>query len=132
MKFLFARTLSALLILSGCARVETGVIPLSANESQVLVNAPSRCGLIGAQKAALHQSAIATIKSEFDRFIIKSIQGNTKTIGDPADEVNRHVQSLVIAMFHKGDPAGAGGIDARNTLGPDWQAIVEKGGLNEC
>lgn len=112
--------------------METGVIPLSANESQVLVNAPWLCGLIGAQKAALHQSAVATIESEFDRFVIKSIQGSTETIGDPSDDVNMYVQSLVIAMFHDGDPAGADGLDARNTLGPDWQAIVEKGGLNEC
>lgn len=37
-----------------------------------------------------------------------------------------HGQGLLVKMFRDGDPAGANALDARQTLGPDWQEAVNK------
>ncbi len=35
-----------------------------------------------------------------------------------------HDQGLIVKMFKEGDPAGANALDARGTLGPEWQKTV--------
>lgn len=42
-----------------------------------------------------------------------------------------HNQALVVKMFRHDDPAGSNAVDARATLGPDWQKTVESG-ANTC
>ena len=50
--------------------------------------------------------------------------------GDPI-VMGSHDQALVVKMFKASDPAGANAVDARSSLGPDWQKTVEFG-VNTC
>jgi hypothetical protein len=50
----------------------------------------------------------------------------TVTGGDPII-MGTHDQALVVKMFEASDPAGANAVDARSSLGADWQKVVESG-----
>jgi hypothetical protein len=60
--------------------------------------------------------------------------GNANTIVSGGQPIiaGSHDQKLSIRMFKAGDPQGANAIDARQTLGPDWQKILAKGPGATC
>jgi hypothetical protein len=43
-----------------------------------------------------------------------------------------NTQDMVIQIIQKGDPRMKDALSARQTLGPDWQAIVAKGSADSC
>jgi hypothetical protein len=140
--------------LSGC--VSTSVIPFSENTVQINTSADPVCGGAGAQKEAMTDAAITTIKSGYDSFIIQGMQAqnNVRVVGYTPIEAHTtsngdgtstttvsggqpivggtHDHSIVVQMFHASDPNAANSIPARGYLGPDWQNIVAKGFPQTC
>jgi hypothetical protein len=57
---------------------------------------------------------------------------NTTTYGGQPIYGGSHDQALTIKMFRNSDPGAGNAIDARQTLGPEWQEIVSKGGPRTC
>ena len=55
--------------------------------------------------------------------------GQTTVSGGAPIVGGSHNQALVVKMFKHDDPAGTNAIDARSSLGPDWQKTVESGTL---
>ena len=58
-------------------------------------------------------------------------QSSTTVSGGSPIVGGTHNQGLVVKTFKNGDPAGANAVDARSSLGPDWQKSVESG-VNSC
>jgi hypothetical protein len=63
----FAALISAA-ALAGCASATT--MPISADTVQITSRAAPACGAEGAQKVAIRQASVETIKRGFDRFVI--------------------------------------------------------------
>ena len=143
--------LLGLLVVTGCGRAATSVLPLSANEVQVLVSTASRCGETAAQELAFQQAAVATIQRGFDRFVIAGtgtdsqavgvlhLPSSTNTYGSTtyssggfSTVIRRNQNILTVRMFHASDQGAEHAIDARESLGLDWQAIVDKGPPEFC
>jgi hypothetical protein len=135
---LMACTLALALV--GCAGTST--VPLAQDTVQITARAAPICGAVGAEKLALKQAAVETIRRGYDRFIILNAQaggsyaGNTPVVvqnlgggmvmatgGQPIIAPN---QGLVVKMFKDGDPQGSNALPAKDTLGPDWQEQVKK------
>ena len=141
--------LGGVLFLAGCA--SASVMDLDANTVQVSAGAAPACGAIGAQNYAVKTAAYQTLRRGYDRYIIAGAQataqdrfagytpmyansyGNSTMItgGEPI-VMTEHGQNLVVHMFHSGDPGSENAIDAKTTLGPDWQKILTKGPGNTC
>jgi len=60
--------LAATIALSACVR--TSVMPLAADTVQITARAAPACGAEGAEKIAIKQAAIETLKAGYDRFVI--------------------------------------------------------------
>ncbi len=114
-----AIVISALLALLTAACASTSVTSLSANEIMISADVAEACGTRGAQNVALQQAAAETLRRGFDRFVIL----------DAAGEGYSH--DFTVRLFHDGEVEAETAIDARMTLGPDWQAIVD-GRQNFC
>lgn len=95
-------------------------------------------------------AAVETLRRGFDRFIIMGSQaGNnvsvvnrpptgafttygsgfattTLTGGGPI-VMGTHDSELLVLMLNPGEPNYSQGVDARHSLGPDWQRLVESG-----
>jgi hypothetical protein len=132
------------LILAGCATAS--VMDLDANTVQISAGAAPACGASGAQNFAVKTAAYQTLIRGFDKYIVAGAQstaqprfagytpmyantyGNSTMItgGDPI-VLTEHGQNLVVHMFHANDPGAENAIDAKTTLGPDWQKILAKG-----
>ena len=54
-------------------------------------------------------------------------QSTTTVSGGDPIVMGSHNQALVVKMFKASDPSGANAVDARSSLGADWQKIVELG-----
>jgi len=115
---------------------------LAQDTIQITARAAPICGPVGAEKLALKQAAVETIRRGFDRFIVVNAQaggsyrGNTPVVvqnmgggmavasgGAPIIAPN---QGLVIRMFKESDPQGANALPARDTIGPDWPEQIKK------
>lgn len=57
---------------------------------------------------------------------------NTTVSGGQPIIAGTHDQKLAIRMFRAGDPQGINAVDARQTLGADWQKILAKGPGATC
>lgn len=53
--------------------------------------------------------------------------GQTTVSGGAPIVGGSHNQAIVVKMFKHDEPAGANAIDARSSLGADWQKTVESG-----
>lgn len=127
--------------LAGCARSST--IPLAQDTFQVTTTAAPMCGAHDAQQVAFKQAAIETIRRGYDRFLIAGGQSASRVIGHTPIYIEStgyggaiahggapmvsHGQGLIVKVFRDGDPAGANALSARQTLGPDWQEVANKG-----
>lgn len=136
--------------LVGCAKTDT--IPLSADEVQILVEAPPACGATGAQRLAAAVAAVETVRRGFDRFVVTAINGKslasgiwtspstTRVVGSKttvssggwASISHRHQNTMRIRMTKRGDPEVERAIDARAHLGPKWRETVKDGASTFC
>lgn len=114
----------------GCA--ETSTIPLAQDTVQITARAERFCGAAGAEKLALKQAAVETIRRGYDRFIVINAQASESYAGVMASGQPRIAlnQGLVIKMFKDGNPQGANALPARDTLGPDWQEQIKKDSID--
>ena len=122
---------------AGCAF--TSVEPMAQDTFKVATVTAPVCGGAAARKAAYRNAAIEVIRRGGDRFVIESNQGGQEFGGmvynsytGMATPMVRGKEGLVVKMLKAGDPNYANGLSARQTLGPDWQAIVAKGPSNTC
>ena len=58
------------LLLAGCVAVKVSMVPLATDMVQITARADEACGAEGAERVALHQASVETIKRGFDRFMI--------------------------------------------------------------
>lgn len=141
------------ILITGCARTST--MPLSRNVVQVTVNAAPVCGTAGAQRVALRVAAAETVNRGFERFIIGGAEqsselivagggtsntrvtfiGNTAyatTTSSPPIFMHRRNQVINVVMLNRGDIGFENGLDAKQTLGSDWQKKLDTSGLTTC
>ncbi|MGN6117746.1 MAG: hypothetical protein ACTHN2_19760 [Nitrobacter sp.] len=130
--------------LGGCAGAST--IPLAQDTVQITARAAPICGAVGAEKIAIRQAAVETIRRGYDRFIILNAQAGGTYAGSTPIVVQRlgggvtmasggapliaPNQGLVVKMFKDGDPAASNALSARDSLGADWQEQVKKNTIN--
>lgn len=151
-----ATVFALVLAVSGCAG--TSVIQTSSDTAIVTAQAAPVCGGVGAERVATRQAAIETLKAGYDSYIIYDaaaqntvtttqtpgtyttngmVSGNFVTATTtyrpgPTIYSGNHSQAFAIKMFKAGDPNGARAVDARRTLGPDWQKAIKQGSLTTC
>lgn len=132
-------TLAAILVaiaLGACSKAS--VVPISATELRIAVDAHPNCGPTGAQKFAVDSAAVATIKQGFDLFIVVGVDERSVargafvtpgilTSGGVAGIARRHHSALLVRMFKHGDQGAQDAIDARSHLGADWPTKVKRG-----
>lgn len=110
-------------IVAGCA--SGSVIRASTDTIIVQASAAPACGMQGAGQYAAKVAAIETIRAGYDKYIISMGTAQRDYWSGTND------QNLTAKMFKNGSPGSAQAIDARQTLGPDWQTKV-KSGINTC
>ncbi|MGX8010777.1 hypothetical protein ACVDG8_018400 [Mesorhizobium sp. ORM8.1] len=144
------------LAVSGCAG--TSVVQTSGDTAIVTARAAPVCGGVGAERVAVREAAIETIKAGFDKYIIydaaaqntvtaTQMPGTYNTVGTvnggllnatttyqpgPTVYSGHHSQAFAIKMFKDSDPAGANAVDAKTTLGPEWAKMIKQGSLTTC
>src|SRR5215472_3425327 len=120
----------------------TSTVPLAQDTVQITARAAPVCGAVGAEKLALKQAAVETIRRGFDRFVVLNAQASGTYRGNApvyvqslgggmysasgGDAIIAPNQGLVIKMFKDGDPQATNALPARETLGPDWQEQIKK------
>jgi hypothetical protein len=143
--------IALLLTLAGC--VETTTSRLSQNSIRIDASAAPACGKAGALKLVNKMAAVETIRLGYDRYVIadSSSQDNVRVVGYNTQTsgtygyggFNANTYStpivggsrdaaVIVYMFKSNDPQGRQGIDARQVLGTDWQAIVAEGAPSTC
>jgi hypothetical protein len=96
------------------------------------------CGAKGTREIAFREAAIEVIKRGADRFIVVGDQSRAEITGGMFttyggfQTYGTNTQDMVIQIIQKGDPRMKDALSARQTLGPDWQAIVAKGSADSC
>lgn len=147
--------MGVLLVVVGCARTE--VVPLAKNEALIATRAAPACGEAGALRVASQMAAVTTIRSGYERFLViganadsnvrvTQVPGATSyTTGTVTEYGNtargtyqtqtptqtivsgRNSADMRVLMLNPGEPGYERGLDARATLGPDWEEIVHDG-----
>ena len=152
----FRMPLALLLALSGCAG--TSAVRTSSDTAIVTARAAPVCGGVGAERVAVKQAAIETIKAGYDKYVIydaaaqntvtaTQMPGTYTTTGmvnggflsatttyqpGPTIYSGNHSQAFAIKMFKNGEPGAARAIDARSTLATHWQKPIKQGSLRTC
>ena len=113
--------------LLACARAST--IPLAQDTVQITAHAAPACGAAGAQKIAVRQAAVETLRRGYDRFIVMGAEGQSNLKGiiytdSVVTPMFSHEQGLIVKMFKASDPQGVNAVDAKAELGPQWQEAV--------
>ena len=117
--------ISALLaLLTGCAT--TDVQPLTQSSFKVSTRAAPACGASGARNVAFRTAAVEVIRRGHDLFVI---EGDT-TGYDGWSGVNQ--QGLVVQLVDPRSPNANNALSARETLGADWQTLVQEGAPITC
>ncbi len=147
--------LSVAVFLSACASSTT--TRLAQNIVRIDVSAAPACGSSGARKLVNRMAAVETIRFGYDKYYIAAMdsQNNVRVIGanyNSTGTLNTYGNTatysgtttatpifagtqdaaIVAVMFKSNDPEGQNALNARSTLGADWQAIVAKGAPNTC
>ena len=145
--------------LAGCAG--GNAMRTSANTVMVQASAAPVCGPEGAARVAAQTAAIETIRAGYTRYVINSGQsqnnvralalpgqtyhqgnltywrgtgtfsGTSTYVPGPVIIAGRHSQNLFVTMYRPGDVGFENALDARQTLGPDWQEKV-RNGIRTC
>lgn len=103
-------------VMAGCARTST--LPLAANRIEVTVRVAPVCSRTDADRLALQQAAVETIKRGFEDFIVINTDGGDHRV-------------LTVQMLHAGQLTSEA-LSARAVLGSDWKALVMKGAPAMC
>ncbi len=144
----------AALLLSACAGAQA--TRTSANTAIIDASAAPACGAMGASRVAAKSAAVETLRAGYERYIITgassrnnvrtavvgmqantfgTISGNTfagtTTYTPTTVTYGSHDRMLTVIMFNKGDPGYEQALDAKETLGPEWQDLV-KSGIRSC
>lgn len=59
-------------------------------------------------------------------------QSTSVTSGGSPIIAGSHDESIVVKMFHEGDPASENAVSARAYLGPNWQMVISASNPNTC
>lgn len=111
-------------VLAGCAT--TDVQQLSKSSFKVSTRAAPACGASGARNVAFKTAAVEVIRRGHDLFIIKG-----DTVGyDGWSGVNQ--QGMVVQLIDPRSPEARDALSARQTLGADWQTVVQEGAPITC
>jgi hypothetical protein len=142
-----------LLILALAACVETTTSRLSQNAIRIDASAAPACGKAGAVKLVNKMAAVETIRLGYDKYIIadSSFQDNVGVVGYNTQTVGTYGYggfnantyatpiiggsrdaAVIVYMFKSNDPQGRQAIDARQSLGADWQTVVAEGAPSTC
>ena len=130
---LFALSIFAL---PGC--VETSVQPLTQTSFKISTEAEDMCGAKGTREIAFREAAIEVIRRGADRFIIvgdqssSAITGGMFTTYGGFQTYGTNTQDMVVQIVQKGEAGFNNALSARQTLGPDWQAIAAEGSADSC
>jgi hypothetical protein len=140
-----------ILAVAGCAESTTS--RLSQNTIRIDVSAARVCGKAGTLRLVNKMAAVETIRLGYDRYIIvdSALQDNVRVVGYNAETFGTYGggffnaqtytnpiirgsrdAAIIVQMFKSGDPQGRQAIDARQSLGAEWKAIVEKGAPTTC
>lgn len=111
-------------LLAGCATTE--VQPLTQSSFKVSTRAAPACGASGARNVAFQTAAVEVIRRGQDLFII---EGDT-TGYDGWSGTNQ--QGMVVQLIDPRSPDAKNALSARQTLGADWQTVVQKGAPITC
>lgn len=112
------------LILSACAT--TDVQQLSQTSFKVSTRGAPVCGSAGTRNVAFRTAAVEVIRRGHDLFII---QGDT-TGYDGWSGVSE--QGMVVQLIDASSPEAKNALSARQTLGADWQTLVQEGAPVTC
>lgn len=149
----------ALMAVGGCVRSEATRTYM--NTMLIDTGAAPACGPQGAARAAAQTAAVETLRAGYERYIITDalstsdvrvtqLPGTIQTYGSvtnfgsmssfgatstyiPGPEIvsGRHSRSLAVVMFNPGDRGYSQALDAKTTLGPEWERKV-RDGVNTC
>ena len=128
--------LLVLMVLGAC--VETSVQPLTQSSFKIATEAEDMCGAKGTREIAFKTAAIEVIKRGADRFVVVGDQSRSGITGAQYtpfggfQTYGSNQQDMVIQIVSKSDPNYQDALSARQTLGPDWQAIVAGGSPLTC
>lgn len=118
---------------------------MAANRVMINTSAEADCGSDGAARVTSKMAAVATIRRGYKRYIIVGMgaQNNTSTIviapissggtyvAPSIVTAGDHSAQAEVVMFNQGEPGFEQAIDARTSLGEDWQDYV-KNGVRTC
>jgi len=122
-RLLFSITAIAL-TLSACAT--TDVQQLSQTSFKVSTRGAPACGSAGTRNVAFRTAAVEVIRRGHDLFII---QGDT-TGYDGWSGINE--QGMVVQLIDARSPEAKNALSAKQTLGADWQKLVQEGAPVTC
>ncbi|SEK08291.1 hypothetical protein MAA5396_04755 [Marinovum algicola] len=138
-------------LLAACA--ETTTTQLASNVVRIDASAAPACGRTGAIKLVNKMAAVETLRLGYDKYIISNSQAQnnvrvvghtyntTGTYGYGTFNANTYATpiiggstdaAVIVYMYKAGDPQGRQAIDARTTLGANWQEIVAEGPPTTC
>ena len=123
MKYRSAIILSAV-FLTACAT--TSIQPLTKDSFKVATNAAPACGAQGARNVAFQTAAIEVIRKGGDLFIIAGDSTNYDGWSGMSE------QGMVIRMIDRNSSEARNALSARETLGSNWQELVQKGAPTTC
>lgn len=112
------------LVLSACA--QTTVQQMSRDTFKVDTSAAPACGPSGARNVAFKAAAIEVIRKGGDKFIL----ADDRT--DMDGWSGTHAQGMIVKMIPEGSREAGNALSARQTLGGNWQEIVQKGVPMTC
>lgn len=111
-------------LLAGCATTE--IQPMTKTSFKVATRAAPACGAAGARNVAFKTAAVEVIRRGHDLFVISG----DSTGYDGWSGVNE--QGMVVQLINPRSPQASDALSARQTLGADWQNIVQEGSPITC
>ncbi|MBO9448064.1 hypothetical protein [Ruegeria sp. R14_0] len=148
-------TVSVAAFVGACASSTT--TQLARNIVRIDVSAAPACGAAGARNLVSKLAAVETIRLGYDKYLIAEMgaENNVRVVGanyNTTGTLNTFGNTstfsgnttatpivsgtpdaaIVAVMFEQRDPEAANAIDAKTTLGANWDEIVAKGTLRTC
>lgn len=111
-------------LLAGCATTE--IQPLTQTSFKVSTRAAPACGAAGARNVAFRTAAVEVIRRGHDLFIISG----DSTGYDGWSGTNQ--QGMIVQLIKPRSANAKNALSARQTLGADWQNIVQEGSPITC
>lgn len=107
------------LALASCSSTQS-LVQMSTDTIQITAKGHGECTLDKARDVAVRRIAVETIRRGYEGYVIL----NSATRSDHRE------QEFTARMYHKGSAAGA--INARSSLGPDWEKTVANFNDESC